>query len=110
MIIHDCSIIGIPIFKPEAEPPLFVDTDTELAPSFSLESLKTISRRYPQHIQCCRGVKLGRLSLCDTLKSRESPYPVTSGKPLCIIAVKAAVVTVNRAALSAGGKLICRRY
>ena len=88
VVIHNFHIID-PIIGPlEADAPLIVDPNAELISSCAFETLQSIAWRYPQTVEVRRGMKLEKLSSCDSFdvhefwhaSALEKSFSVSTGK------------------------------
>jgi hypothetical protein len=54
MVIHDLNIVGVTLPPAEADAPLPVDADAELARAIAGESFQAIARQSPKIVQAAR--------------------------------------------------------
>jgi hypothetical protein len=88
MVIYDLDIIGIALFEAETQSPLIVYSDAPGAFTISVQSLKTVARRYPQILKRTSVVKNLQFSFSD-VGDRFKPQRAFALKQcLCICAAE----------------------
>ncbi len=95
MIVDNLDVIRTPTRPNEADTPLIVDPDAELAGAVATQRLETVSGRYPEVAERPRSVEVIELAPGDTLERAESPHITVAKQPLGILVAKA----LNHAAI-----------
>ncbi len=88
MVVHDLSIVGVPVAPDEAQTPLVVDPYTVLALAVTMQSFQAITRR-SCHISQLRGaVQLPKLPARDALNGLKAPARLPLVKSLSLRAAE----------------------
>ena len=64
VVIHNFDIIGVAVFKPETDTPLFIDTDAPLPNPVTVQLFELIGRRHSQIENVNRSIKLIQAHRC----------------------------------------------
>jgi hypothetical protein len=72
MVVHDLHVVGVAAAPREADAPLIVDPNAELARAIAAQRLKAIARGNPKVVQSDRSVELLEFAPRDTFDRQEA--------------------------------------
>jgi hypothetical protein len=88
VIVDDLDVMRAITPPTEADPPLIIDPDTELAGSKAFQRLQPIAGRDPQVIQARRNLELAKLAPRHGLDIHEAPDKIAVCQRLGIAALE----------------------
>ena len=75
VVVNDLNLLGSRRAPAEADAPLIVDADTELALAIAFKRLKSIAGRGTQELECCRRASFRVATL--TIDPKRADLPVS---------------------------------